>query len=229
MQKDNKKILHRIILLSLFLFILSFNFISSAQIQTIQTEIGLDVEYPQIFYVEQGENTIFRTAPINTSNGVELGNPDASCNFRLVDSKGIILVSQNMLNDSSSFYTNVSGGNFSDLGFYSYGIYCNTSETGGFSSVSFEVTPSGKGGSANIVFFIFVIVLLYTLTFVGFFGRNIPITILGGMALLFLGVYMIRYGIIIYRDNLTNYISYITIGVGGITSFWAILEQFDVI
>jgi hypothetical protein len=91
-----------------------------------------------------------------------------------------------------------------------------------------EVTPSGQSGTANIVFFIFIILLLYGITFTGFFGRNIPMTILGGMALLFLGVYLVQHGIIIYRDNLTNYIAYVTIAVGGITSFWAILEQLDV-
>ena len=72
-------------------------------------------------------------------------------------------------------------------------------------------------------------VLLYGITFFGFFGKNIPMTILGGMALLFLGVYLINHGIIIYRDTLTNYIAYVTIAVGAITALWAILEELEVI
>ena len=96
----------------------------------------------------------------------------------------------------------------------------------GFSDY-FEITPSGQGGTDNIIFFLFVILLIYGITFIGFFGKNIPITILGGMTLLFLGVYLINNGIIIFRDNITNYISYLTIAIGGITSFWAILEQID--
>jgi len=93
----------------------------------------------------------------------------------------------------------------------------------------FTITPSGQGGTENITFFILIILLIYGITFTGFFGRNIPMTILGGMAMLFLGVYLVSQGIIIFRDDLTNYIAYLTIAVGAITSFWAVLEQFEVI
>ena len=88
----------------------------------------------------------------------------------------------------------------------------------------FEITPSGNSGTANTVFFIFVIAILYTITFIGFFGRNIPITTLGGMAMLGLGIYTINNGIIIYRDWLTNYFSYITMAIGFILAIWAIIE-----
>ena len=54
-------------------------------------------------------------------------------------------------------------------------------------------------------------------------------TILGGMMMMFLGVYTINYGIIIFRDNLTNYFSYVTIGIGFILSSWAVLEQLDIL
>jgi hypothetical protein len=93
----------------------------------------------------------------------------------------------------------------------------------------FEITPSGQSGTANIVFFLFIILLLYGITFTGFFGRNIPMTIIGGMAMIFLGVYLINNGIIVFRDNITNYVAYLTISVGAITSFWAILDQLDII
>ncbi len=95
--------------------------------------------------------------------------------------------------------------------------------------IKFEITPSGKGGIENIVFFVFVILMLYGITFFGFFGKNIPITILGGMAMLFLGVYIIQEGLIIYRDTLTIYFSYLTIAIGFIMAMWAILEQFEAI
>ncbi len=126
--------------------------------------------------------------------------------------------------------------------FYNYS-FCNTNIIGKYiystvgdldgittnGNVNFEVTPSGQSGTANIVFFVFIILLLYGITFAGFFGRNIPITILGGMVMMFLGVYIINNGIIIFRDTLTNYVAYITIAVGFITTSWAFLEQFDVI
>ena len=94
----------------------------------------------------------------------------------------------------------------------------------------FEINPSGRtGDNSNIFFFLFVILLIYGITFTGFFGRNIPITILGGMAMIFLGVYMVNHGIIIYQDNLTNYLAYLTIAIGFITAIWAGIEQLDIL
>lgn len=92
-------------------------------------------------------------------------------------------------------------------------------------TIIWEVTPSGSGGSENIVFFIFLIFLIYAINLFGFFGRNIPMTILGGMALIFLGIYMISHGIIIYRDNLTNYVAYVTIAWGFISAMLAGFEM----
>jgi hypothetical protein len=115
-----------------------------------------------------------------------------------------------------------------DLGNYYYTVKGNPDGVTDTERLKFEVTPSGQSGNSNIVFFIFIIVLIYGITFIGFFGRNIPVTILGGMAMMFLGVYLISQGIIIYRDNLTNYIAYLTLFTGVITSFWAIFEQFDI-
>lgn len=94
-------------------------------------------------------------------------------------------------------------------------------------SVAFTVTPSGQSGTDNIVFFIFVVLLLYGITFTGFFGKNIPITIFGGMAMMFLGVYMVNQGVIIFRDNLTNYIAYLTISIGALLSLWAGYELYQ--
>jgi len=94
--------------------------------------------------------------------------------------------------------------------------------------LSFEVTPSGQGGNSYIVFSTFIIILIYLFTFLSFFyARNIPLTVLGGMAMIFLGIYIINNGIIIFRDSLTNYISYITIGTGFLLSIWALFEQFS--
>ncbi len=132
-----------------------------------------------------------------------------------------------MTKNGSNF--NYSFSNTFILGKYEYTTCGDLSGTKKCEPVSFEITPSGKGGTANMVFFIFIILILYTITFFGFFGKNIPITILGGMAMMFLGIYIIQEGLIIYRDTLTIYFSYLTISIGVVMAFWALLEQFDVI
>ncbi len=85
-------------------------------------------------------------------------------------------------------------------------------------AVYFEVTPSGKSGIDNIFFIILIIVVVYGITLLGFFKQSPIITLIGGMFMLFIGVYFINNGIIIYRDTLTNYFSYFTIALGAITA-----------
>jgi len=87
-----------------------------------------------------------------------------------------------------------------------------------------NITPSGKSGAENIIFFVLVLGLLYTLTFIFFFKRIPSFTTLSGMTLGFFGLYMIRNGIIIYRDALTNYVSYITMFIGFGLGLWALIE-----
>lgn len=119
--------------------------------------------------------------------------------------------------------------NTTNLGCYSYSVFGDKDGNLKAEVIDFQITPSGEGGSSNTIFIIFAVLLIYGITFAGFYGRNIPVTILGGMAMIFLGIYLISQGVIIYRDNLTNYIAYLTIAIGTITAFWAILEQLEVI
>lgn len=93
----------------------------------------------------------------------------------------------------------------------------------------FEISPSGQSGSSNTSYFIFIIGLIYVIALFGFFGKNIPMSILGGMAMMGLGVYIINEGLIVYRDWLTVYFAYVTIGLGFMIAAWAFLEQLDVL
>jgi amino acid transporter len=88
-------------------------------------------------------------------------------------------------------------------------------------SYAFKVTSTGFSGAENIVFILFIIVVIYGINLLGFFGKNETMTLLGGMFLMFLGIYIINNGMIIYRDDLTNYFAYITIGWGFVSSIMA--------
>jgi len=122
----------------------------------------------------------------------------------------------------------IDGNNFTRLGFYNWGIDCQNYVTklkGGVVIDYYEVTPAGNSGTDNIMLFIFVILMFYVITFFGFFGKNAPITVLGGMAMMGIGIYIINEGLFIYRDWITNYFSYVTIALGAIMALWAIIEM----
>jgi hypothetical protein len=108
------------------------------------------------------------------------------------------------------------------LGTYTYTTCGDLNGNTACQMIEFEITPSGKTG--NLGFYIILIGLVYLIGFFGFFGRNVWVSMLGGIGMLALGVYFIGEGVIIYRDWLTNAISYLTIGLGAIFTLVPIIE-----
>jgi hypothetical protein len=89
---------------------------------------------------------------------------------------------------------------------------------------SYNVTSSGLGGTNNLVFILFIIIIIYAVTFTGFFGKNEIVTILGGMFMIALGIYLFNNGIIIFQDWITQYFSIATTGLGFILAMYAAIS-----
>lgn len=115
---------------------------------------------------------------------------------------------------------------------YTYN-FCNTSQIGDYTyfvlgdkdgnqvteGIDFKVTPSGS--SSNLGFYIIVILLIYAITLIGFFGKNEIVALFGALTMIALGVYLINQGLVIYRDWITNFLAYISIGLGAYIAFMA--------
>ncbi len=153
------------------------------------------------------------------------------CNITRVNNQNNATLVSNveMTKDDTYYYYDLNEDKTISLGDYKYCWKCGNIVEDLAACTDFEITPGGRSGTANIVFVIFIILMFYGLNLFGFFGKNEILTILSGMALIFLGVYLVNNGIIIYRDNLTNYFSYITIAWGFISSAWAGLALMDVL
>jgi uncharacterized membrane-anchored protein YitT (DUF2179 family) len=218
--------------LFIFIFLFSFNLIHAdppfAQPQNLLG--GYEIKIPPFDTFKQNEDLNLNFHLFNLSNGVPIDNSSTDCFIHLYQSNGIQELEIEVPHESFNTINNeweilILGDNFSGIGNYAYIVQCNSSSLGGFESISFSITPSGNSGTANIVFFIAVIVLLFGLNLFGINEKNVYMTMLSGMSLIFLGIYMINNGIIIFRDSLTNYIAYITIAWGFISSIGAILEE----
>lgn len=208
-------------LLSIFLFLFSLNFFSAVP---PQTNFGdLDVNHNSFDSLPENTAHNFSFYVTNSTNLVS----DATCNFYLDYQNGTLLFSKQNIPSvlPNEYYVETDSNNFSFLGEHSVGVFCNTSTQTGGLTFTFEVTPSGKSGTNNILLFIIVLILGYGLNLLGFFNRNSTITILGGIILIFVGLYMLQNGIVIYRDNLTLAISYITLFWGAGSSLWAAIEE----
>jgi len=94
-----------------------------------------------------------------------------------------------------------------------------------FDVLYFNVTPSGRFGNIETIIYLFIAIMLYGIGFIGFFGKNEWISALGGMAMMAFGIYTISEGMIVFRDWVTNYFAYVTIGLGAIFALVAIVES----
>lgn len=84
------------------------------------------------------------------------------------------------------------------------------------------VTPSGNRNILGL--YIIVIGIIYLISFVGFFGRNVWVSIAGGMMMIILGLFTLNNGIDIYRSFITEAFSFFTIGIGAIFALTAGIE-----
>jgi len=158
------------------------------------------------------------TFTINSNNGT-------SCNITVADTpNGNITINQKASRFSQTFTFYLNNSNFITLGDYCYNLECTDGISIESGSRCFTLTPSGNNGTNNLVFIIFVIIMVYAIAFIGFFGKNEIVTILGGMFMIGLGIYLVNNGIIVYRDWITNYFSYITIGIGSFFSLFTTIE-----
>jgi len=151
------------------------------------------------------------------------------CNITSVrNEEGNLLLSNREFEaDGTDYSINLTGGNTTTLGEYTYCYDCGNSVDSETGCINFNVTPSGRDGNDNIALFIILLVMIYAVAFISFFGRNVPLSILTGMMLSFTGLWIIRNGIVIYRDNLTLYFGYATIFIGALIALWATLEWIE--
>jgi hypothetical protein len=87
----------------------------------------------------------------------------------------------------------------------------------------FDVTPTGDGGNV-FGLYILLYVVLFGIVIFGFAIRSEWIAILGGLGLIFLGIWTLNSGIVIFRNVATEVTSWITIGFGAIVSIVTGLE-----
>jgi len=151
------------------------------------------------------------------------------CNFTNIIGPGNSTILSNIepTQDGTYYSYLLDGDNTVELGWYSYFYDCGNSEDSETGKIDFEVTPSGRNGSDNIALYIILILMIYAVTFVSFFGKNVPLSILTGMMMTFFGVWIVRNGIVIYRDNLTNYFGYATLAIGATIALLAIVAWIE--
>lgn len=172
-----------------------------------------EADQPQVGPFQQNKNAIL-TQVCDNCTYVNITT------VQLPRNGGIVTINSAMTKTGQTY--NYTFTQTSSLGDYIYTTCGNPDGVLTCQSVDFLVTPSG---SQNILgLFILVIVGIYSIAFIGFFGRNIWVSIFGGMAMIILGLFTLNNGIDIFRNTITEVFSWTTIGLGAFFSIYPGME-----
>lgn len=180
-----------------FLIVLFSLVIVSAQ----QQSLGTFKQYDDVILIQGCDNSTY-------SNITKIVYPDST----------YALTSERMMNASGDIY-NYTFSSTDKLGTYTVYGHCDEDLVDTVWAYDFTITSSSQNLSQSMYFLI--IGLVYAITFIGFFGKNETVTVLGGMGMMALGVWMVLNGIGDYRNTMTTTISMLTIAIGFTTSLIA--------
>lgn len=158
-------------------------------------------------------------------NPVELPQICANCSYNnitsLISPNGTLYLEDVVMTKQGTRYNYTFGGT-GEIGKYIVNGVGDPDGTPTVWNYDFDVTASGF--DSILGFHILIFGIIYGVAFVGFFGRNEWVSIIGGFMMMGLGVYTILNGIDLYRNTITQSISLFTIGLGAIFSLVPGLE-----
>lgn len=157
------------------IFLMGINFTSAAAVQVnMNSQEGLQVFYPDFDSVKQDQGFELHIHVSNLSNGYPLTNDVVDCYLHLYNSSGDHTYENGVMDKDPDLIDHelfLGGGNFSDLGWHSYYIWCNSTTLGGSAKGTFQVTPTGEiGTTSKAVFYVGILFLLAILLLISIYG-----------------------------------------------------------
>jgi hypothetical protein len=143
--------------------------------QVQQFTEGYIIEGSPTEYLKENTSLTYNFFLYNISNGVQIID-GVSCGFYIASGNGSLLYSGIPTYTSGYYSLFIDGGNFTRLGHYPYGVYCNSSKLGGSTVSYFEVNHSGMDLSGSqVTIYIILLSILVFFFFINIYGiRQLP-------------------------------------------------------
>ncbi len=179
-----------------------------------------------IFLLSLTSASIENLGSFKQNADIELIQTCSDCTYNNISNvlfpNGTNAVSDIAMERDDTFY-NYTFTNTTTLGTYSVNGFGDTGGVKTTWNYKFEVTPTGDSESL-LGFFIIVYLILAGIVIFGFYVQSEWIAILGGMGLIFIGIFIMNTGIVIFRNDATQVIALVTIGLGAIISIGTGME-----
>lgn len=160
-----------IIFLTSLVLLLSINLILSQPpfVQNPNLINGYVIKFNPFGLQKQGVTQRYTFHVFNISTGLPI-NKNVSCYLHIYRQDYIShvhIATTTAVDHDYDYEFLVSGGNFTELGDYSYIIQCNSSTLGGFENIEFKVTPSGKeiDTSQSVIYLIIMFAIFFFFVF----------------------------------------------------------------
>jgi len=140
--------------------LLSINLIIAPSQVNLNTDAGLDIDYPKFETIKFGNDFNLSIDVYNRTNGFP--ETSASCNLFVDNKTGNEILNTNIPYYSPpSTYRTFLTLNTAQIGEYAYHITCNTTETGGFAAGNFIITGNGEPQpDSSFLIFVYILFLL---------------------------------------------------------------------
>ena len=150
-------------------------------------------------------------------------SPSAICNITIQSPNGDLIINNTRMTNQVSYHNvTLAKSQTVSLGTYKADMICGDGGLFGSDTFFYQITPSGDKDILGLT--IILILLIYIITFFGFFGKHEWISVLGSLGMIILGLYTMVSGVDIYRNFMTDAFSIITIGLGAIIAITAAIS-----
>lgn len=162
---QDKKYWTKLFLIFLFLLVICPSSLGVKPTQLSTATDGIEIKFPQQEYLKQYRNVQYNFHIFNKSNGMPLNENNAFCTLHLYNQTGSHIYIENLTTTEHTwdFTGNISGGNFSSTGLYSYIVQCNNSNYGGFVSSAIQVTYTGNPPPTDFIKVLFILLFVVIL------------------------------------------------------------------
>lgn len=173
------------------------------------------------FVYKAGQDIDFKLPCFN--NGTYCSTA-AQCNLTVNNPDGINLLTNKLMTNQLSYHNYTISKSYTwTYGDFYYSQMCCDGGVCGADDGYFQITPSGSNNQVG--YYVLIIVMAYGALLFGTWKQDIAITTLSSFALVFIGLYVLFYGIDIYKNYLTNAFAIITIFIGGYIGIMMGLEM----
>ena len=151
----------------------------------------------------------------------------ATCNITVIRPDTSILINNLVMTNKGSGvfnYTLPKGSTWTN-GRYASNVVCSDSGVNPNVSFWFDITPSGDTNLIGFYFLIFLVI--FFITFFGAYYENTTLVTLGGLSMMFLGLYCLVNGISTFKNNITELLSLVTLGLGMYFSVTATIKLIE--